>query len=274
MAHTTEPGGVAESLRVYAALVLASLRSQMQYRASFAMLTVSQVLVTGVEFLAMWALFARFRSLAGWDLPEVALFYGIANVAFAIAESVGRGFDAFSRMVRAGDFDRVLLRPRTTVLQILGHNLRLIYVGRLAQGAAVLAWAAWALGVDWTLARALLLGGAVLGGVCFFMALFVFQATFCFWSTESLEVFSSLTYGGVFAAQYPMAIYRSWFRRFFTYIVPLACLAYYPGLAIMGRATPGRLWLHYLSPLTGVVFLAVSLAAWRFGVRRYRSTGS
>jgi ABC-2 type transport system permease protein len=263
-----------DSLRVYWSLVAASLRSQMQYRASFAMLSLAHLLTTGIEFLALWALFARFRSLSGWELPEVALFYGIANVAFAITEAFGRGFDVFNRMVKGGDFDRVLLRPRSTVLQILGQQLQLMRIGRFTQGLVVLGWATWALGVDWTVPRALLLVGAIVGGSCFFMALFVLQATFCFWSTETLEIFSSVTYGGVFAAQYPMDIYRDWFRKFFTYIVPLACLAYYPGLAIMGRAAPEWLWLHYLSPLTGVLFLAVSLKVWQFGVRHYRSTGS
>lgn len=242
------------------------------------MLTFSHFMVTGIEFLALWALFDRFGALSGiesdWSLAEVALFYGIANVAFAIAEAFGRGFDIFGQMVKTGDFDRLLLRPRTTVLQLLGQELRIDRIGRLLQGLIVLIGASCMLEVQWTLGRILLVPGAVFGGVCFFMALFILQATMCFWSTESLEVFNAATYGGTFAAQYPMNIYRGWFRTLFTYVIPLACLSYYPGLAIMGRARPGLEWLHYLSPLTGVVFLAAAISTWRFGVRHYRSTGS
>jgi len=94
-----------------------SIRSQMQYRASFWMLTCGQVLITGIEFLGVWALFSRFGGLRGWSLAEAGLFYGVANIAFAIAEAFARGFDMFSALVKSGDFDRVLLRPRSTVLQ-------------------------------------------------------------------------------------------------------------------------------------------------------------
>ena len=51
---------------------------------------------------------------------------------------------------------------------------------------------------------------------------------------------------------------------------------YFPALALMGRADPLGTppILHWLAPAVGFVFLAVCLRIWRFGVRRYRSTGS
>jgi ABC-type uncharacterized transport system permease subunit len=38
-------------------------------------------------------------------------------------------------MVKAGDFDRILLRPCSTVLQLLGQELTLRRVGRLDCGS-------------------------------------------------------------------------------------------------------------------------------------------
>ena len=43
------------------------------------------------------------------------------------------------------------------------------------------------------------------------------------------------------------------------------------GLVLLGRASSAS---HWLAPLAGPAFLAVALWLWRFGVRRYRSTGS
>ena len=37
-------------------------------------------------------------------------------------------------MVASGDFDRLLVRPRSTVLQLLGQELALRRLGRLVQG--------------------------------------------------------------------------------------------------------------------------------------------
>jgi hypothetical protein len=36
-------------------------------------------------------------------------------------------------------------------------------------------------------------------------------------------------------SQYPLEIYRPWFRRFFIFVIPLGCINYLPGVAILGR---------------------------------------
>src|SRR5262245_18711635 len=139
----------ADSVRIYARLIGASVRSQMQYRASFLLSALGVFLITGIEVIGIWVLFARFGNLAGWTLEEVALMYGVVNITFAIADALASGFDYFPVLVRGGDFDRILLRPRSTVLQLFGYELALRRVGRLVQGALVFAWAAARLNLEW-----------------------------------------------------------------------------------------------------------------------------
>jgi ABC-2 type transport system permease protein len=172
--------------------------------------------------------------------------------------------------------DRLLLRPRSTVVQLAGYEFTLRRIGRLAQGLLVLAWASATLEIDWTVARLGLVAFTVVGGAFLFYGLIVLQATLAFWTTETLEIINAVTYGGVGAAQYPLVIYSEWFRVLFTYVIPLACISYYPALAILGRvdtlgSTPLFQWL---SPAVGIAFLGVSLIIWQFGVKHYKSTGS
>ncbi|CAJ95865.1 ABC-2 family transporter protein [Cupriavidus necator] len=47
--------------------------------------------------VAVWALFDRFGDVQGWRIGEVALFYGLVNCMFAIADAIGRGFDVLGR---------------------------------------------------------------------------------------------------------------------------------------------------------------------------------
>jgi ABC-2 type transport system permease protein len=259
--------------RRYAAI---SIRSQMQYRASFVMTAMGAFLIAGVEFVAIWALFDRFSQVRGWTLTEIALFYGLVSITWALCDAIGRGFDMFATTIKNGDFDRLLLRPRSTVLQLIGQEVTLRRVGRLIQGLAVLGYAIAAGSIDWSVARAALFVASIACGVCAFLGLLVLQATTAFWTVESLEVWSSFTYGGVTMAQYPLAIYRSWFRKLFTYAIPIACVSYYPGVAILGRADPlgAPGFVGWVSPLAGPVFLLACLQVWRIGVRHYRSTGS
>lgn len=263
-------------LRLYCRYASISLRAQLQYRASFLMQTAGQFVITGIEFLGIWTLFSRFGGLRGWTLPEIALFYGMISITWAIADSIARGFDVFGQTVKSGEFDRILLRPRSTVLQLVGQEVTLRRIGRLVQGLAVLVFATVALNMTWSFDRIALLTFATAGGVCVFLGLVVLQATSAFWTTESLEVWNAFTYGGVSMSQYPLAIYRPWFRRFFVFVVPLGCINYLPGVAILGRPDPlGTPQLvQWIAPAVGPIFLAICLQCWKLGVRHYQSTGS
>lgn len=266
-----------DSVRLYLRYVSVSLRSELQYRVSFLLLALGHFVSTGVEVLGIWALFARFGELPGWTLPEVGVFYGLVNVSFAVGEAFGRGFDGFPELVKTGDFDRLLLRPRSAALQVAAREVQAMRIGRLIQGAIVLAASTHALGVVWTAAHFALLGFAILGGACLFVGLFVLQATMAFWTVETLELMNALTYGGTETAQYPLSIYAPWFRRLFTLVVPLACVSYFPALALLGRSDAALGcpdWFRWTAPAVGMAFLAISLLLWRVGVRHYRSTGS
>jgi ABC-2 type transport system permease protein len=262
--------------RLYLRYLEISLRSQLQYRASAIMLAVGSLLVTVIEFVGIWALFRRFGSLRGWRLPEVALLYGMTEVTYAVSHALTRGLDTFPSLIRSGGFDRILVRPRAAVLQLLGRELAVRRLGRMAQGVAVLAWAGSALQVSWSPAKVLLLLAAMAGGACLFFGMAVLQATIAFWTIEPLEIMNAFTEGGAYTAQYPMTIYRRWFRTFFTVVVPLACVTYLPALAIMGKPDPlgSPAAVQWLAPLAGALFLAIALQLWRLGVRRYMSTGS
>lgn len=278
-APVTPPGRPAKgqgAWSLYCHYIGISWRSQIAYRTSFLLQCCGTALVTVGEFLAMTALFSRFGSIAGWRLAEVAIFYGTVNLAWAVAEALARGFDDFGAIVKSGDFDRVLLRPRSTVLQILGREFTLRRIGRFAQGFIVLVWG-WqqlALGTQWP--QLLLLGLAVIGGVTLFVGLLIFQAALAFRTIESLEVMNVFTYGGVATAQYPLSIYPDWLRWVFTFVVPLGAFAFFPIATLLGRAEAlgwAPIW-GWCAPILGPVFLGLSLIAWRNGIKHYTSTGS
>jgi ABC-2 type transport system permease protein len=248
----------------------------MQYPASFWMMTASFFISMALEFIGIVVLFQRFGNLKGWTLAEVALLYGIMGMGFALAEGIGRGFDMFSNLVKTGDFDRLLLRPRSTALQVLGTDMQLMRIGRLLQALVVLLWALPRLAIVWTVAKTALLLFSILGAACLFGGLFVLQATLSFWTIETLEIWNAVTYGGMETGQYPFTVYRPWFRRFFTFVIPLACANYLPVNALFGRPDPfgAPAILQWMAPGAGFLFLLLSLQAWKIGVRHYCSTGS
>jgi ABC-2 type transport system permease protein len=265
------------ALALYLRYAGASVRSQMQYPASFLLLSFSQLFVTAIEFVGVWVLFARFRSIEGWTLGEVAVFYGVVNFAFAVADTFTRGFDIFgAEFIRTGNFDRVLLRPRVAAFQLLGYEIRLSRLGRLAQAVTVFAIGAWLTHLHFDARTVALLAWAIVGGAVLFSGVMVLTATLAFWTVESLELVNVISYGGVEAAQYPLSIYAAWLRDFLIFVVPIGCVAYFPVVAALGHPDPlgAPPWLQALAPTAGFAFLGVSLLIWGVGVRRYTSTGS
>jgi ABC-2 type transport system permease protein len=268
---------VPDSLRIYLRYLGIAVRGQMQYKTAFLLSALGQFVIILIEFSGVWGLFTRFGQLPGWTFGQVACFAGVANTAFAIADALTTGFDRFAAaQVRTGDFDRMLVRPRSTLLQVAGQDLALKRIGRLASGALVLGWGIVHVGLAWDVERALMLGWAIAGASAFFVAIVVLQATLSFWTVESLEAVNVLSYGGVSTAQYPLDVYPRWFRGIFLWIVPLGCVIHLPLVRVLGVEDPlgSTPTLQALAPLAGFVFLALACGAWQLGVRRYTSTGS
>jgi ABC-2 type transport system permease protein len=249
----------------------------MQYPFNAIMLAFGQFAATMIDMVGIWALFYRFGALDGWRLGDIAMFFGLVSVSFSVADFLSRGFDVLgAEFIKTGQLDRLLLRPRTLTLQLIGNDMRLSRFGRTAQGLLVLVIGTASLRFHWTTAKLAFALWTIAGGTALFFGLIVIQGAISFWTIESIEAMNVLTYGGVQAAQYPLSIYAGWFRRLLIFVVPIGCVAYFPVLALLGKPDPlgTPQWFLPLSPLAGFAFLGIAFVAWRFGVTKYTSTGS
>ncbi len=262
-----------ESLKLYWRYLRISVRGQMAYKASFYMLIGCTVIFALTDFIALYILFGSFGGIGNWTLAEVMLFYGMANVSFPLCEAWMRGFDDMDILLKSGEFDRVMLRPRSTVLQMLGAKIQLVKVGRLTVGLCVLIVAKVNLAIRWNLLDYVLLLTSIVGGVLLFGGFLLMRATCCFWTIESLEVFNSFTYGGVETIRYPLDVYGDHLRRFFTFVVPLAAINYFPASLLLRRYYV-PVALSWLAPLIGCLFFVIGLGIWKVGLKKYGSSGS
>ena len=162
-----------------------------------------------------------------------------------------------------------------SLFQVISSDFSLRRLGKLAQAAAVLVYALTAVEIDWTVGRAALLGATFLAGPLIFAGTWIAGCALTFWTIERTEFANAFTDGGNFLAQYPINIYGAWVRRFLAFVVPMAFVAYFPALYILGRDDALGLprALQFSSPLAAVAALAAGLLVWRFAVRHYRSAG-
>ncbi|MDN3019873.1 ABC-2 family transporter protein [Paenibacillus sp. BSR1-1] len=260
-------------MKLYFKYLQILFKSQMQYRTSFWLLTVGQFFIPFAVFAGLYLLFERFGQIKGWQFFEVALCFAVIHMSFSLSECFARGFDMFSSLVVRGDFDRILVRPRSTFIQVLGSKFEFTKAGRLLQSALVLIWALSNLPIDWTLIKAITLVLMVTSGVFIFTGIYILAATMCFWTVQGLEVANIFTDGGREIAQYPLNIYQKWVTRFFTFVIPFGTVNYLPLLYLLGKNNGDDL-LYILTPVLGSIFVLPCLLVWQMGVRHYRSTGS
>lgn len=248
------------------------LKSELQYRTSFILLSIGQFFVPFSVFISIYYLFQHFQEIKGWNLYEVALCYAIIHLTFSLSECFARGFDSFSSTIVRGEFDRILVRPRSTVLQILGSKFEFTRIGRIIQSIIVFIFALPNLSIEWNFYKILTIILMIIGGMFIFTGLFMIGATLCFWTIEGLEVINILTNGGREISQYPLNIYKDWVKKFFTYIIPFGTVNYLPLMYILNKV-PDNIYYSFI-PLLGVFFIIPCLILWKIGIKHYQSTGN
>ena len=263
-------------LGVYRRLVAARIRAQLQYRLSFALSTLGTTLITFVDFAAILVIFGRVDALGDWSVGEVAFLYAISSITFGLADLVVGHLDLLPRMIRQGDLDVLLVRPLGSLFQVLASDFALRRLGKVFQGLAVLVYGLLAVDVDWTVGRVAMLPLMIVTGIVIFCGVWVAFASVAFWLVDSSEVANAFTYGGNYMVQYPVTIFGSWLRRFVIFVVPLAFVAYFPSVYVLGKDERLGLpqALQFASPVAAVASVAGAWIVWRAAVRRYRSTGS
>lgn len=258
-------------MKLYLTYLSIHIKSQMQYKTSLLLTMLGQFLVSFSAFLGMYFMFERFHAVEGFSFSEVLLCFAAVLMSFSLAECFARGFDGFARMLANGEFDRILVRPRSEVFQVLAARLELSRAGRLLQAVAVLVYAIPASGVVWSADKVLTLVLMIVCGTLVFSGLFVIYAALCFFTTEGLEFMNIFTDGGREFGAYPFSVYGKDVLRFLTFIIPLALFQYYPFLYLVGRSN--SVW-YMLLPLLSLLFLVPCRMLFKIGLRHYKSTGS
>ncbi len=262
---------IKENLTLYLKYASVCTQSVMEYKLSFALMLIARFLIAFCELIAIKFLFSGFTQLGGYTYGDVLLCFAIMQMSFTFAELFGNGFKTFSGMVRRGEFDRMMLRPRSLVFQVTASHFEVGRTGPLFTAIITLTLGIRHSRLHWNLMTVWTFAAMIIGGTLLFIGLFVLEASFCFFSIEDTSLINVLTYGAKSHGKYPIDIYGKGILRFCTYVIPYSLIQYYPLQFLLGKTDR---WYLAFYPLGIVVFLAVCGFVWRFGVRRYKSCGS
>lgn len=258
-------------MKLYFKSLSMHLKGELEYRVNFILSFLSQILVFFTYYFVILALFTKFDHIKGFTLYEVLLCFSIIQFGFSFNEVFARGIDKFDNLIIRGDFDRLLLRPKNMILQVLCSDSDFVKLSRLIQAVIVLIVALCHLTISWNLYKVITILLMLFSACVIFFGIFLLAASYCFWTVQGLEVRNVFTDGGKHMAQYPIGVFSKGFVFFFTFIIPYAFVNYYPLLYLLGRTDNV---LYAFSPLLVVLYLIPCVLVFYWGMKRYASVGS
>ena len=262
--------------RLYLRSMKMLMKCQLEYPVSFFLQTLAQLIMEGGEMMAVILIIDRFDRVNQWEAGDLFFFFGIMSVTFYLTECFGRGITGnFPYLIRSGQMDTLLLRPRGILTQVLCSAVDPRRITCIAVGTASLIIGCSLAKVQWTVLKALAMAEAVFFGIILILGLFLIEAIFCIYSVKSVELVNALSYGGRSACEYPIDIYPRPLRILFTAVAPFALVLHAPAAYILGKPLhgwPG--WTAFVCPAAGALFFMVIYLIFQKAMRFYRSAGS
>ncbi len=258
-------------LKIYIQIISQDIKGKMSYRADFIISTVGMILTNLAGFATFWLVFQNFDNINGWTYYEVLFLYGFSLLALTPMQCLFDNNWNLRHHVYTGDFIKYCLKPINIYFYFISEVFDLKGIGEFVMGIGILIYA-WAhLGIPvtvWNVAALIVMwitASLVMAGIM------NIAASTCFWMQNSgyvmVTAFKFTEY-----TRYPIDMFNKVFRVFFSFIIPIAFVAYYPSMVVL-RAEELPL-MTYIAPLFSVLFFYVSYRIWMHGAKKYDGTGN
>ncbi len=264
---------LARLARLYVKLQVLHLQVYLEYDADFWIGIVGLFFKHAAGLAFVWTLFTRVAQVKDWGLWEVACVYALAIIPMGLVEILCDGQWQLRMLVTQGEFDRVLLRPLSPLLQVITQFLSIHGFGSVVLGAVVLSRAALELHLRWGPAQFAYLAATLAGSVLVISSLNLVTNCIVFWDQSPSSSTQILVYNLTEFAKFPIDLYGHTVQFLITWIVPLTFVSYYPALMLLGKAGVNP-WLAYAAPLAGPVVALLTGLFWQRCLAHYQGAGN
>ncbi|MGC1837184.1 MAG: ABC-2 family transporter protein [Candidatus Acidiferrales bacterium] len=245
---------------------------RVSYRGDFFVSLAASMAATIFGLFFLVVLFSKIPRLADWRFEEVLFLYGFSLIPYGLFNVLSLNlYDFGNTYIMEGKFDRVLLRPISSLYQVLFEVFRIESFQEVVIGLYAMWWSARRLGIPWTISDSgLLLFWALCGGVIY-LSVFLLLSTVSFWFEDRIGVHPPF-WNLIAFGRYPLSIYSGFIQFVLSWIIPFGFASFYPSVRLLGRANFSR--YAPLAPVVAAVCLSIAILSWNLGTRHYSSTGS
>lgn len=252
-------------------IVAQDFKGRMSYRADFIISNLGMIFTNLSGFVAFWILFQNFPSINGWSYYEMLFLYGFSLLAVTPVQCFFDNNWNLRRAVYSGDFIKYCFRPVNLFFYFISEVFDVKGLGELVFGIITVIYAWYQLKLPLNLLTIGLLLFQLISASFIMIALMNFAAASNFWLMGATPILM-LMFKFKDYARYPITIFGPVFRFIFTFIIPIAFIAYYPCMPLLRpQEIPILTWF---TPVFGILLFYASYKVWMKGAMSYSGTGS
>jgi ABC-2 type transport system permease protein len=248
----------------------------MEYRGNFVASIMFGILWQSSTLMFASVLLTRFKGgLGGFPSSGVLLIIGMRLVAHGLYVLCFYNLAWIPLLVDEGRMDGFFLRPLPVFMQLLLSQFSVNAIGDLFVGLSTLGVALVLVHLHWTLliaayvVVAVIAGALVEGAVQLMLSCLLLRSpgsrVLGIWVDELMATFGN----------YPLSILPKTVQGLFTFVLPLAFVAFFPVEVILGIGSKHGAMsvLAHWSPAVGFVLFFIARRVWSYSLRHYHSAG-
>lgn len=264
-------------LRIAVQSLKMSIHSRMQYRADSIVAALAVFLRESTNIIVIYLALLKFDKINDWNVNEMLFLFSLLFLTYAFVVSLFADLRQFSDMTRTGRFDRLMLRPRGLLFQLILNNADVIAsIGHGTLGILLFVISAGKVGIEWNIQTILYYVATVIGGVLIQGGMFIIFSSLCFYFVETNSIQDIFYWNMRKFAGYPISIYNKLIQTIMIYVVPFAFVNYFPAQYLLRKPDMAQYpaIYMYMAPVVGVIMYCIAYVFWRISVKRYQSTGN
>jgi ABC-2 type transport system permease protein len=262
---------VRRGIYLYFRLLGQQMKSILAYQADFVILIFAAALTQIAGFIFIWTVFQRIPDINGWTFWQVVTMYSLIFITEGVGSLFFEGTWWLGYLVWSGDFDKMLVRPVSPIIQVLSSKVGFNGAGNIVTGFTLMGIAIANVPVHWTPGRALMLVILVISASTIRVALNLATASTGFFFRNPWSMVSMFVHQLGELAKYPITIYAVAIQALVVVVVPFAFVSFFPTAYIfeVDAFSPAGL----LTPLVAVYCVVMAVLIFRRGLRSYESSG-
>ena len=258
-------------IEIYMQMAAQYFKARMQYRTDFIVSIIGMLFRDVTGFFGIWVLFHTIPTLAGWSFYEVLFLYAFSLLSLTPLQLFFDKVWDLHGHIDDGTFLKYYFKPLDMMFYYMSGVFDIKGLSQLFFAVVGLWYAAIHLPVHWDLF--LIFGFMVvsLSSSLIMISMMLFASIPAFWITNSSAILD-LVFNLRDFSRYPLTVFNGFFKFFFTLIIPIGFIAYYPVEGLIRGG--GMSLLFWMTPLVGGVLFFLAYRFWNLGVKSYSGTGS